>query len=98
MDSQEKAAADAAPAEKPLPEAPEVVPAAAPQSAKAVAKLSRRRLWLFRLLSLTVVPALTLTLLELGLRLCGYGFPTSFFVDNPGQPGTSIANVDYGRR
>ena len=39
--------------------------------------ISARRLWLFRILALTVIPALLFVLLELGLRIVGYGFPSA---------------------
>lgn len=39
-----------------------------------------RRKWLFRLLSMMVIPALFLGTLELILRACDYGFPVSFFL------------------
>jgi tetratricopeptide (TPR) repeat protein len=35
------------------------------------------RLWLFRIVALTVIPALLFLLLELGLRIVGYGFPST---------------------
>ena len=38
------------------------------------------RLWLYRLLALTVVPAVVLLLLELGLRLFGFGVPSGFTI------------------
>jgi tetratricopeptide (TPR) repeat protein len=39
-----------------------------------------RRLWLYRFLTILLVPALTLGLLELVLAVSGYGYPTRFFV------------------
>jgi tetratricopeptide (TPR) repeat protein len=42
--------------------------------------ISRRRLWVFRLVVLVAAPILTLLLLEAGLRLAGYGFPTAVMV------------------
>jgi hypothetical protein len=47
--------------------------------------MSRRRVWLFRLLSATLVPVLFLCLLEGGLRLFGYGYPTDFFLPVNGR-------------
>jgi len=41
----------------------------------------RWRTWAFRLIAMTIVPAAFFLLLELALRLFGYGFETSFFVD-----------------
>ncbi len=46
---------------------------------------TRRRVWLFRLLSATLAPALFLCLLEGGLRLFGYGYPTDFFLPIRGR-------------
>jgi len=43
-------------------------------------RISGWRKWVFRLLLATVVPALFLILLEVGLRVCGFGYPTGFFV------------------
>jgi len=38
------------------------------------------RLWLFRVTALTVIPALLFLLLEVGLRLTGYGFPADAMI------------------
>ena len=38
------------------------------------------RRWAFRFLALTVIPLLLLALLELGLRLGDYGYPTGYFL------------------
>lgn len=46
----------------------------------AAGKLSGRRLWLMRLAAATVVPLFILGAVELGLRLVGYGYPTSYFL------------------
>jgi tetratricopeptide (TPR) repeat protein len=43
-------------------------------------QISRRRLWLFRIAVAVVAPILFLTLLEVVLRLVGFGFPASTFV------------------
>ncbi|MEK7781089.1 MAG: hypothetical protein AAB370_06270, partial [Verrucomicrobiota bacterium] len=42
--------------------------------------MSGRRLWLMRLAAATVVPLLILGAVELGLRLVGYGYQTSYFL------------------
>lgn len=42
--------------------------------------LRGRRLWLMRLAAATVVPFLILSAVELGLRLVGYGYQTSYFL------------------
>jgi tetratricopeptide (TPR) repeat protein len=61
--------------------------------------MTRRRKWLFRLAALLLVPTLLLGLLELVLRLFGYGYSVSFFVKNPvaGQT-TLVENRQFSRR
>jgi len=39
-----------------------------------------RRLWLFRIIAVTVMPAILFLLLEISLRLVGYGFPTTITI------------------
>jgi tetratricopeptide (TPR) repeat protein len=60
-------------------------------------KLSKRRKWLFRLTALVLVPVLFFTLLEAGLRVGGYGYPTTFFI-GPEPDGTSMSNPRFGWR
>jgi len=52
----------------------------APGAPGATATLSGRRLWLMRLAAATVVPLLILGAVELGLRLVGSGYRTSYFL------------------
>jgi len=52
-------------------------------------KISRGRLWLFRIGALTLVPVLLLSGGELLLRLAGYGYPTTFLLK------TRIQGEDY---
>ncbi|SPE50638.1 conserved exported hypothetical protein [Verrucomicrobia bacterium] len=52
-------------------------------------KISRRRLWLFRIFAPVAVLLLVPAGVELGLRLCGYGYPASFFLK------TKIGGKDY---
>jgi tetratricopeptide (TPR) repeat protein len=59
--------------------------------------LSRRRKWLFRLTTAVVSPVLFLVLLEAGLRLGGYGFPTTFFV-GPDADGVYRPNPQFAQR
>src|SRR5262245_52374960 len=54
------------------------------------AALPRRRKWLFRLTALVLGPLLFFGLLELVLRLVGYGYPVSFFVKNPATGQSSV--------
>jgi tetratricopeptide (TPR) repeat protein len=42
--------------------------------------MSRGKLWIFRCAGLVLVPVVCFSLLELGLRLAGFGQPTSFLV------------------
>jgi hypothetical protein len=54
-----------------------------PQSPKLQVKspqISRRRLWLFRLTAAVAAPVFLLALLEIALRLAGFGYATSFFL------------------
>src|SRR5712671_4332208 len=41
--------------------------------------LSAGRKWLFRIIALVVLPLMLLGMVEGGLRLAGYGYPTAFF-------------------
>jgi tetratricopeptide (TPR) repeat protein len=43
-------------------------------------KISRGRLWLFRAVAAVFIPLVFVGALELVLRVCGYGYPTSFFL------------------
>jgi len=43
------------------------------------------RKWAFRLAAATLVPALFFLVVEVGLRVCGYGYPTDFFVKIDGR-------------
>jgi len=54
----------------------------------------RGRTWLFRLAAMLLAPALFLLLLEGGLRLTGYGYSTSFFLEEMGALRT---NPDFSR-
>ena len=58
--------------------------------------VSVRRLWLFRLVAVLVAPLL-LVLLEVGLRLANYGYPTGFYVD-AGSAGINMTNHRFGWR
>jgi len=49
-------------------------------SGASVKKISSWRLWLFRLLAVSVVPAALFGLLELALRVAGFGYATDFMV------------------
>jgi tetratricopeptide (TPR) repeat protein len=61
--------------------------------------VSRRKLFYFRLLALVGAPLLLLGLLEVGLRLVGFGYPTDFLrkSSNHGQ-NTFIQNDQFGWR
>ncbi len=60
---------------------------------------SRRKLWYFRLMALVGVPLLFLGLLDLGLWLGGYGYPTAFLLKstNHGEK-TFVQNDQFGWR
>jgi tetratricopeptide (TPR) repeat protein len=61
--------------------------------------ISRLRLWLFRFCAAVLIPLVIIGGLELGLRLLGYGYPTSFFVTYKinGQD-YYVPNDQFGRR
>jgi tetratricopeptide (TPR) repeat protein len=67
------------------------------ESAPPRPPLSRRRKWLFRLVVMVVSPVLFFALLEAGLRLGGYGYPTGFFV-GPDANGAFASNRQFGWR
>ncbi|HZM06028.1 MAG TPA: hypothetical protein VFC44_23760, partial [Candidatus Saccharimonadales bacterium] len=66
---------------------------------KTAAPLSRRKLWYFRLIALVGEPLLFLVLLDLGLRLAGFGYPTAFLLksSNHGEK-TFVQNDQFGWR
>lgn len=63
------------------------------------APLSKRKLWYFRLVALFGVPLLLLGALELGLRIAGFGYPTSFLLESSnGDKRTFVQNNQFGWR
>lgn len=78
--------------EGPPAESPQVAPSPADAEpadageprAEPRPRAGRLRRWLFRVAAMTVVPAAFFGLLELGLRLFGYGFEPAFFVPAAG--------------
>jgi tetratricopeptide (TPR) repeat protein len=42
--------------------------------------ITGRRLWMFRFVALTIIPVFLFLLLEVALRVAGYGFPTDMFI------------------
>ncbi len=59
-------------------------------------RLPLRRKVLYAFLASTVIPLVFVVLVEVGLRLAGYGYPTDFFVDGPN--GDYFSNRDFGQR
>src|SRR5665213_4148512 len=66
---------------------------------KTAAPVTKRKLWLFRLIALVGVPLLFFGLLELILRLAGFGYPTAFLLksSNHGE-NTFVQNDRFGWR
>lgn len=64
-----------------------------------VPTLSKRKLWSFRLAALVGVPVIFFGLLELGLLLAGFGYPTGFLLksSNNGEK-TFVQNNQFGWR
>jgi tetratricopeptide (TPR) repeat protein len=69
-------------------------------SAKNPARpMSRRKAWYFRAIALLGVPLLFLGLLELGLRLAGFGYPTAFLLKSSNHvEKTFVQNDRFGWR
>jgi tetratricopeptide (TPR) repeat protein len=82
-----------------VPKKSKAVPPSTTGALKAVPKpmLSRRRKWLFRLAAVIIAPLLCFAMLEAGLQLCGYGYPTRFFI-GPDNDGVYTANEQFGWR
>ncbi|MEM9595363.1 MAG: tetratricopeptide repeat protein [Acidobacteriota bacterium] len=55
------------------------------------------RLWLFRILAAVLGPLMVLGVLEMGLRLSGYGYPTDFWRPVPGRDAV-VVNPAFGWR
>ncbi|MEJ2245810.1 MAG: tetratricopeptide repeat protein [Acidobacteriota bacterium] len=58
---------------------------------------TRGRVWAFRLAALILVPLFLLSLLEAGLRIAGYGYPTEFYL-GPDREGLYVTNSKFGWR
>jgi hypothetical protein len=57
------------------------------------------RLWLFRITALTVIPVILLVLLELSLRIIGFGYPTSAIIErNYAGRRVCVNNLKFGWR
>src|SRR5260221_11982544 len=54
-------------------------PARTPPGSPAESPFTRRKLWFFRLTALLILPLFMFGLLEVILRVAGYGYTTSFF-------------------
>lgn len=62
-------------------------------------RIPKWKAWSFRLLLIVVAPALCLVILELGLRLAGYGYPTAFLVPHEfGVKRLLVQNNRFGWR
>ena len=57
-------------------------------------KTTRSRLWLFRIVAITVVPFFFFTSLEVGLRLSGFGHPASYTITSEINGRTAVRNND----
>jgi tetratricopeptide (TPR) repeat protein len=65
----------------------------------ATAPVSRRKLWWFRLAAVLAGPCLLFGLLEAGLRLAGFGYPTAFLLKSANHDtATFIQNDRFGWR
>ena len=84
----------------PTPGNEEPSAAAKPESAPSLPRrISPGRKWLYRCAAIILVPSLLFGILELTLRIAGFGEPTSFFVDGSEleRPGVWIDNSAFAR-
>ncbi|MGE3311395.1 MAG: tetratricopeptide repeat protein [Limisphaerales bacterium] len=72
-------------------------PVAGGGGSRAGARPSWKKRWAARGVLAVAAPALVLALLEVGLRLAGFGYPTSYFVAGE-TAGTWVDNPSFGRR
>ena len=60
---------------------------------------TKRRLWMFRFLTICLVPAFIIGSMELALKVSGYGYPTSYFVKSRiNDQDFLIPNYKFGYR
>jgi tetratricopeptide (TPR) repeat protein len=70
---------------------------AAPE--RVASQIPPHRLWLFRIFAAVAIPLLVIGGLESGLRLSGYGYPTSFFLKTKiGGKDFYVSNDRFGYR
>jgi tetratricopeptide (TPR) repeat protein len=70
-----------------------------PQADTPLRKLSKKRIWMFRLILIFLVPAFILGVFELALKAAGYGYPTSFFIKSViGDKDFLIPNYQFSHR
>ncbi len=63
----------------------------------SIKPITGRRLWLFRFVAVFIIPALLLLLMEIGLRIVGYGFPPTATIKHRVNGRTSYCdNVKFG--
>jgi tetratricopeptide (TPR) repeat protein len=80
------------------PNKPKANPPSRPESPKKSGVAPWKR-WCFRLLALVAVPAFCFGLVELGLRLAGFGYPTAFLLpDARGGKTFFVQNNQFGWR
>lgn len=71
-------------------------PARQPPAVTRQPHRSRARLWVFRLLACTLVPAMFFVALEFGLRVVGVGYDARFFVSAPVAGRALMGNPRFG--
>lgn len=72
-----------------------IAPMADPKPQPKLSATSRRRKWAFRLAALVLIPLLFFGILELALRLAGFGYDTHYFIKLPDQK-TVAGNPRFG--
>src|SRR5262245_49471418 len=78
---------------------PQVLPQKTESQAPSPRTIPRWRKWLYRIAAMVLFPALLFGILEISLRLGGFGEPTDFFLDGSEWERASvwIENPDFSR-
>ncbi|MCW8848531.1 MAG: tetratricopeptide repeat protein, partial [Melioribacteraceae bacterium] len=67
--------------------------------AQVIEQLSKRRLWLFRLIALIIIPIIILSLIEFGLRIFHFGYPTTALVESTSNDTNYVyENAEFSKR
>ena len=69
------------------------------KSSQVIEQLSWKRLWLFRLIAILIIPIIILSLVEFGLRIFHFGYPTTPLVESTENDTNYVyENSDFSKR